>query len=159
MALSYVRGCLKSIVVPLAVVLLMVGLGWAAPRFFFGPHVSRVDPAVLSELRAIGRVVGEDASVGHAWENTYVEMNDLVVFLDGNAKEDVVTEVERRLKQRGWHISRREPPEIWLESARWPSALVTVERLEETHMSSELRVQVTGAGLPVKNMAYIGVQP
>uniref|UniRef100_UPI003F49487E hypothetical protein n=1 Tax=Nonomuraea sp. CA-252377 TaxID=3240003 RepID=UPI003F49487E len=136
-----------------------MGLGWAVLHFFFGPRISRLDPAVLSELRAVGRVVGEDSSVGHQWENNYVEMNDLVVYFAGNAKQDVVTEVEHRLKQRGWHVSRREPPEIWLESARWPFALVTVEPLKEIHMSSELREQVTSTGLPMSNMAYIGVQP
>lgn len=163
MTLSYGRNRLKSVVVPLvaslAAALLILGLGWAAPRFFFGPRISRVDPAVLSELRAIGRVVGEDSIVGHQWENNYVEMNDLVIYLDGNTREDVVTEVEHRLKQHGWHVSRWKPSEIWLKSARWPFALVTVEQLDETNLSSELRKQVTGAGLPMSNMAHIGVQP
>ncbi|MEU8319673.1 hypothetical protein AB0C33_14990 [Nonomuraea sp. NPDC048881] len=163
MRLSYGRNRLKSVWVPLvgslAAVLVVMGLGWAVWHLYFSPQVSRVDPAVLSELRAIGQVVGEDSIVGHQWENNYVEMNDLVIYLDGNAKEDVVTEAAHRLKQRGWHASRRESSEIWLESARWPYALVTVEQLEDTHMSSELREQVISTGLPMSNMAYIGVQP
>ncbi|MEV4289290.1 hypothetical protein AB0K40_27595 [Nonomuraea bangladeshensis] len=73
---------------------------------------------MLSQLRAIGRVVGEDSIVGHQRENNYVEIDDLVIHLDGNAKEDVVTEAEHRLKQHGWHISHRQPPEIWVKSAR-----------------------------------------
>lgn len=87
MTLSYVRNRLKSVVAPLAVVLLVMGLGWVTLHFLFGPHVARVDPAVLSELRAMGRIVGEDSTVGHEWENSYVEMNNLVVYLDGNAQE------------------------------------------------------------------------
>ncbi|MFI7109662.1 hypothetical protein ACIBK9_25370 [Nonomuraea sp. NPDC050227] len=119
--------------------------------------MSRVDPVALSELRAIGQVVGENSIVGHQWENNYVEMNGLVIHLDGNAKEDVVTEAVHRLEQRGWHVSSRESSETWLESARWPYALVAVEQLEDAHMSSELREQVISTGLPMSNMAYIGV--
>ncbi|GAA3519698.1 hypothetical protein FHR32_001994 [Streptosporangium album] len=163
MALSRINNCLKSVVAPLVVplgaVLLVVGLGWAALYFFFGPDVRRVDPAVLSELRTIGRVVGEDASMLHEWENTYVEMNDLVIYFDGNVKDDILAAAEQRLNQSGWSVSRREPPEIWLESARWPSALVTVEQLKKTHMSSDLREQVAATGLPMDNMAYISVLP
>nr|WP_055502304.1 hypothetical protein [Nonomuraea pusilla] len=161
MTSSYVRDRLKGVMVPLVAsltaVLLVVGLGWVVLDFFFGPRISRVDPAMLSELRAVGQVVGEESIVGHEWENNYVELNNLVVYLDGNAKQDVVAEVEHRLKQRGWQVSRGEPPEIWLKSARWPFAIVTVEPLKETHMSSELREQVTSTGLPMSNMAYIGV--
>ncbi|MGW4405423.1 hypothetical protein ACWEJ6_15460 [Nonomuraea sp. NPDC004702] len=145
--------------VVMAVFLVVMGLVWAALHFFFGPRISRIDPAMLSELRAIGRLVGEDSIVAHEWENNYIEMNDLVIYLDGNAKEDVVTETEHRLRQYGWHVSRREPSEIRLESARWPSALVTVGRLEETHLSSELRKRVMSTGLPMSNMAYMGVLP
>ena len=163
MTLSYGRNRPKGVVVPLvasfAVLLVVMGLVGAALYFFFGPRISRIDPDMLSQLRAIGRVVGEESIVGHEWENTYVEIDDLVIYLDGNAKEDVVTEAEHRLKQHGWHVSDRQPPEIWVKSARWPSALVTVERLEETHLSSELRRQVMSTGLPMSNMAYISVLP
>ncbi|MFI7420707.1 hypothetical protein [Nonomuraea sp. NPDC049684] len=163
MTRSYVRNRPKSAVtapvVLVAVVLVVMGLVWAALHFVFAPRISRIDPAMLSELRAVGRVVGEDTVVGHQWENNYIELSDLVIYLDENAKEDVVAEIEHRLKQHGWHATRREPSEIRLESARWPSALVTVERLEETHLSSELRKRVTSTGLPMSDMAYMDVWP
>ncbi|MFF3437933.1 hypothetical protein [Streptosporangium sp. NPDC002721] len=159
MALSRMNNCLKSAAGPLGAVLLAVGLGWATLYFFFGPDVRRVDPAVLSELRTVGRVVGEEAVMVHEWENTYVEMNDLVIYFDGEVKDDILAAAERRLDRSGWPVSRRESSEIWVKSARWPSVLVTVERLKKKHMSSDLREQVAATGLPMDNMAYMSVLP
>ncbi|MEU4406432.1 hypothetical protein AB0F88_18085 [Streptosporangium sp. NPDC023963] len=159
MALSRMNNCLKSLVGPLGAVLLAVGLGWATLYFFFGPDVRRVDPDVLPELRTVGRVVGEEAVMVHEWENAYVEMNDLVIYFDGDVKNDILAAAERRLNQSGWSVSRREPPEIWVESARWPSVLVTVEQFKGAHMSSDLREQVAATGLPMDNMAYMSVRP
>ncbi|MGP4099934.1 hypothetical protein [Nonomuraea sp. KM90] len=45
----------------------MAGLGWIALGFS-GADVRHVDPAVLPELRAVGRVVGEAADTAHEWQ-------------------------------------------------------------------------------------------
>ncbi|GAA3069337.1 hypothetical protein [Streptosporangium carneum] len=150
---------LVSILALPAAVLMVVGLGWAALHFLFGPDVRRVDPAVLSELRAVGRVVGEDGGIAHEWENSYVEFKYLVVHLDGSATEDVVAETERRLSRSGWRVWQRQRHEIDLASARWTSTLVEVEQLEWAgHMSSELREAVAATGLPMSEMVYITIQ-
>ncbi|MER5646143.1 hypothetical protein [Streptosporangium sp. NPDC002524] len=159
MVLSRMNRRLKSLVGPLSAVFLVVGLGWAALYFFFGSDVRRVDPAVLSQLRTVGRVVAEEAVMVHEWENAYVEVNDLVIYFDGDVKDDILAAAEQRLNQSGWSVSRREPPEIWVESARWPSAIVTVEQFKGAHMNSDLREQVAATGLPMDNMAYISVLP
>lgn len=146
------------IVGSLATALLVLGLGVAALHFFFGPDVQRVDPAVLPELRAIGRVIGEDADIGHQWKNSYVEFKYLVIYLDGNVKEDILAEAEQRLNRNGWRVWTGESDDIELESARW-DALVGVEPFErEDYVSSELREAVAATGLPMNRMVYITVQ-
>ncbi|NUW35532.1 hypothetical protein HTZ77_29475 [Nonomuraea sp. SMC257] len=147
------------IVTVLTTVVLTVGLGWAALHFFFGPDVRRVDPAALSELRAVGRVVGEEDSLGHEWRNSYVEFKHLAVYLDGGVKEDILAEAEQRLSRSGWQVGRRQPREINLQSVTWPSVFVGVERFEEArYVSTELREAVAATGLPRGKVVYMTIQ-
>ncbi|MET7338350.1 hypothetical protein [Nonomuraea sp. NPDC005650] len=142
-----------------AALLLTTGLVLTALYFTFAPDVWYVDPAVLPELRAIGRVVGEDAETAHQWENSYVEFKYLVLHLDGGVKDEILAEAEQRLSRSGWHVSNRVPHKISLESAGWPEAILTVERLEEAGaLSDELREAVAAAELPVDEMVYVTVQ-
>lgn len=55
----------------LVVALLIVGLSWAVLSLFAGPNVRKVEPSVLSEMRDVGQVIGEDADISHQWENDY----------------------------------------------------------------------------------------
>ncbi|MGW0802651.1 hypothetical protein [Nonomuraea sp. NPDC002799] len=144
--------------VSIAAVLFVIGVGAAPLYFFFGPNVDRVDPAALLELGAIGPIVGEDGATGHAWENSYVELKCLVVHLNGGVKQDILAEAEQRLNRRGWHVWNREPPEIGLQSARWPHAFITVEPLVGVDLSSKLRESAAATGLPMEEMVYITVE-
>ncbi|MFB4262427.1 hypothetical protein [Nonomuraea sp. GTA35] len=112
---------------------------------------------VLSELRAIGRVVGEDADTLHEWENTYVELRYLAVHL-GGGEEDLLAEAERRLNRGGWQVRNRVPPESFLESDSWPGAIVSVEPLRGAAVRGDLRQEIAATELPVDRIAYVTVQ-
>lgn len=157
------RRFLDNLVVQIAVLiaapLLLFGLGMAMLHFLFGPDVQRVDPTVLTELRTIGRVVGEDTETLHQWENSYVEFTYLVVHLDSSAKEDVLDEAELRLKRSGWRVQESEPHESRLEPPRETITLVTVEPLETADfVDSDLREAVAASGLPKDEMVYVTLQ-
>ncbi|MFD0473618.1 hypothetical protein ACFQ0B_39195 [Nonomuraea thailandensis] len=74
---------MSGALVPPAFVAWLIVMGAIAKVLFFAPGVRRVDPAVLPELRAIGRVVAEDSETLHEWESSYVEFRHLVIHLDG----------------------------------------------------------------------------
>uniref|UniRef100_UPI003F491B9D hypothetical protein n=1 Tax=Nonomuraea sp. CA-252377 TaxID=3240003 RepID=UPI003F491B9D len=138
------------------VLLLTVGLLW----FAFRNETARVDPAVLTELRALGQVVGEDTGTFHEWENDYLEIEYLVVHLGGSAEEDPVVEVERRLTQAGWYMDDRQPSEISLKSAKWSYTTIGVQRLSEVaDVRDELRAAVARSGLASDKMVYLSVYP
>ncbi|MEV0828374.1 hypothetical protein [Nonomuraea rubra] len=162
MALSRVRGRLSSTLAPflfpLAVVGCLIAMGAIATFLVFAPDVRRVDPAALSELRAIGRVVGEDADTLHEWENTYVEFRYLVIHLDGG-EEDLLAEAERRLGRTGWRVWNRVPPESHLESDHRPGLLVSAQPLLGAPLSGELWQEIAATELPMDRMAYVTVQP
>ncbi|MEV4098749.1 hypothetical protein AB0J42_00680 [Nonomuraea sp. NPDC049649] len=142
----------------LVVALLIVGLSWAVLSLFAGPNVRKVEPSVLSEMRDVGQVIGEDTDIGHQWENDYAESKHLVVYLNPGTENDVVAETEQRLRQAGWHVQSREPPEIHLRSAKWPGHYMVVEHLDGTDLLHDsLHNAVRASDLPLSRMAYIVV--
>lgn len=142
----------------MVVVLLIVGLSWAVLSLFAGPNVRKVESSVLSEIRGVGQVVGEDTDISHQWENDYVEAKHLVVYLNPGADNDAVAQVEQRLRQAGWHVQSREPPEIHLRSAKWPGHYMVVEHLDGTDLLHDsLHNAVRASGLPLSSLVYIVV--
>ncbi|MDA0635117.1 hypothetical protein ACQEUU_34090 [Nonomuraea sp. CA-218870] len=149
-------GCAALVASLLVLAIIVIGSGWDVLGFPREPNVRKVDPLALSEIRKVGQLIGEDTDIAHEWENDYVEAKHLAVYLKPGTGNDIITEAEKRLHQAGWHVWNREPPEIFLESAKWPATYMVVEGLGGADILSEkLQKAVNASSLAVSRMVYI----
>lgn len=148
----------KLLVFSLSLLLGLLALPLVVGWILFRPDVNRVDPAILPELRAVGRVVAESSRIVHEWENSYAEYVTILVHIDGTGGH-AAAEVVERLRRSGWYVWHPNDPELVLRSHKWTNVFVTVEPFGVPEFADqELRDAATDSGLPANDLVVITLE-
>ncbi|WP_127939413.1 hypothetical protein [Nonomuraea polychroma] len=128
------RACLVRInsAILLTTSLLMSGCGYTTWQ---------VDPAVLDEVRSIGRVIGESTSDG-IWEDTNDIITTFVIDVGGKSGPESVDKTVDLLGKRGWKILRENrPTSTTMESPTWENDHLVVRPFHPAEIENEPSIQ------------------
>ncbi|MBB6350932.1 hypothetical protein FHU36_007504 [Nonomuraea muscovyensis] len=86
----------------------------------------QVDPAVLKDVRSIGKVIAEATSEGVVDRGVDV-VNTVVVDIGAKKEGDALNEAVRILERHGWRISAdNRPTLVSMDSSKWVNAYLAV---------------------------------
>ncbi|MEV4177005.1 hypothetical protein [Nonomuraea sp. NPDC049709] len=101
----------------------------------------QVDPAVLDEVRSIGRVIGESTSDG-IWEDTNDIVTTFVIDVGGESGPESVNKAIDLLGRRGWKISHTNlPTSVTMESPKWESDRLVVRPFDPVEVENEPEIK------------------
>lgn len=91
-------------------------------------HVTlQADPAVIDNVRGIGKVLGETTTEG-TWEGTTEIENILVVDVGSTSSKEALNKAFHLLGERGWKVtSQNIPKRVMMESTIWEDVHLSVD--------------------------------
>lgn len=134
---------------------LLAATGCGAPWF---ERTTKVDPAAVSEVRGIGKVVTQTMT-DPIYEDTIQVVDILILDVAASGFEDALNTARQRLRQRGWVESVGGTDEyILMESSKWEGTTLTVgniKKVETLGATLEPRVERALQSDPVKTGSYV----
>lgn len=122
----------RNFAILLTASLLMSGCGYTT---------SQVDPAVLEEVRSVGKVIGESTSEG-IWEDTNDIITMFVIDVGGKSGPGSVNRAIDLLGRRGWKILRTNlPTSVTMESPKWGTDQLVVRPFDPVEVENEPEIQ------------------
>lgn len=101
----------------------------------------QVDPAVLDEVRSIGRVIGESTS-DDIWEDTNDIITTFVIDVGGKSSPESVAKAIDLLGKRGWKILHSNlPTSLTMESPKWGTDDLVVRPFDPVEVENEPAIQ------------------
>jgi hypothetical protein len=98
--------------------------------FFKSTTVIKIDPAAVTDVRAIGRLVAQTTT--DPYDQDTVQVVEILV-LDVGASDfsEALTVARARLQQKGWNVSASGDIIVTMESSRWKGTTTRLGRLED----------------------------
>ncbi|MEV6159370.1 hypothetical protein AB0L53_54460 [Nonomuraea sp. NPDC052129] len=115
----------------LVILLMLVAVsGCEASWFSKNTTVIKVDPAVIKEVRSLGRIVAR-TTADPIYERTVQVVEILVLDVGPSNFAEALSVARRRLEQHGWSVGSNTDVTVIMTSSRWNGTTARLGRLED----------------------------